>query len=125
VGHLILSENTRAYLYLDIHSTHGFYIQNQTKLCTCDSEICGCNLEVFVSKFNDTGLDSWYDVPPNFDDPKTCRWHRHKGDWECVVFRNKNTDERRGWYLLNRAGVTKITFYGLNHELGVEYASSV
>jgi len=100
------------------HSTYGFYIQNKSK-------ISNSNLEVFVSKFNEVGSDKWYTTVSNFDQPNLAHWYRRQGDWECIVFRDKNTGERRGWYLLNRAGITKVTFHGLNQELGIEDASTI
>ncbi|KAH6905599.1 hypothetical protein BKA70DRAFT_490167 [Coprinopsis sp. MPI-PUGE-AT-0042] len=53
---------------------------------------------------------------PNFTNSSADTWNR--SNWEVVVFRDKSSGQRRGWYLKGD-GTLQLTFYGFDTELGL------
>jgi len=87
----------------------GFKIRNLT----------GRNVEVFVSKYtHKDGSDSWFAVPPSFNDASKCHWNRN--GWELIAFREAEKHSvRRGWYVDCGAGQVDITFVGFSQDIGI------
>ncbi|TFK22719.1 hypothetical protein FA15DRAFT_595576 [Coprinopsis marcescibilis] len=77
------------------------------------------NLRAFVSKFsNDKGSHEWFPVPAEFDDDEESFWARE--GWDCVVFDDEESKQRREWYLDSSNAVLEVTFFGFDEELGVD-----
>ncbi|PPQ82504.1 hypothetical protein CVT25_007074 [Psilocybe cyanescens] len=80
-------------------------------------DVSGTNgLQAFVSGYGGGG-SGWYDVPSSFDNPATAHWSR--SGWEIVGFQVPTTGETRGWYLETGSGVTNLTFFGFNQDIGL------
>ncbi|KAF4612457.1 hypothetical protein D9613_004411 [Agrocybe pediades] len=94
-------------LGLEGQKTVGFNIRNA-------SGIQG--VQAFVSRFNGSGSDSWYNVPTTFGDPANF-WARNGR--EMVAFKDPASGRQKGWYLNTDGGTVNVTFNGFDADLSV------
>lgn len=74
-------------------------------------------IRVFISDYSG-GSDDWFPLATNYQSAKTSFWAR-KG-WELIVFEQKATGTRRGWYVNAKDTVLEVSFEGFERDLAIK-----